>query len=98
MKNMYLVLAFLIGCVTAKFVPVEIPKAQAGKVKKWEYWCVDTRDAVGESYINFGRDSDEKKWNQFLNKSGTQGWELVEHIPRGADNAVYAACFKRQKT
>ncbi|NRA68306.1 MAG: hypothetical protein HRU19_27730 [Pseudobacteriovorax sp.] len=84
----------VIGCVTTKFVPLEIPNAHAKVKQQWEYWCVTGDEVIGKRYI----ENDVEGWNIFLNKAGKQGWELMDSTIIGGGSGNLGACFKRPGT
>ena len=88
--SLYSVIAFLVGCVAAQWVPFEIPEATAVNMShKVENICVTTNEAVDKNVVN----SDFGPWNKFLKKMNRKGYRLVTvGYDRGG---IDHACFER---
>lgn len=95
-KSILLVLVFILGCVTAKWIPLEIPKATAAGPKV-ENWCVTVQQAIRKTGLSlYSRTSEQWiKWSNFLKTVNHEGWELVTVSSVGADSLL-GACFKRE--
>ena len=88
---------FILGCVTAKFIPIEIPKANAGAKSGMENWCISTSLAINEYELHPKTQKDYDKWNRFLKKVNKEGWKIVDVQAVGAAHVsgVIGACFER---
>jgi len=76
---------FMAGCITSGVVKeLVIPKLNAGQenVQKWKYFCGLVQ----------GGDDHVMNANNFTNKAGAEGWELVT-VDKSTRGRVY--CFKR---
>lgn len=96
-KSILLVLVFIFGCVTAKWVPLEIPKATASGPKV-ENWCVTVNQAIGVRGLSLWSEGDQdwKSWNDFLKSVNREGWEIVT-VSSVPVNNLFGACFRREK-
>ena len=93
---MTLLFGILIGCITSNVVqPLVIPPAHANQKKRWEYKCVNPREA-GVDNADAYRLSSENGWARIMNQFGGQGWEVDKYfyIPQG--DRIGAICFKRE--
>jgi hypothetical protein len=58
----------------------------------WEY---KTHSFGGPFYPN---DNDDDKFNDYLNKLGDQGWELVQIVCDSMSGPTFRAIFKRPRS